>query len=72
VWILNDIYVAEDPPQLVADNLIRKRRKWPRKPTPCACACPPAATTKCAQNLRIHGLSEDTEFKNYILPISED
>lgn len=47
VWILNDIYVAEEARrQLVADHLIQKAKKWPRKPTRCACAFPPAATIK--------------------------
>lgn len=47
VWILNDIYVAEDSRRmLVADHLIRERRKWPRRPMPCACACQPARTMK--------------------------
>ena len=47
VWILNDIYVAEDARrQLVADNLMRTAKKMAKKPTPCACAFPPAATTR--------------------------
>src|SRR5471032_2020291 len=46
VWILNDIYVAEDARrQLVADHLIKSAKRWPRNHRPCACVCPPAATT---------------------------
>lgn len=47
VWILNDIYVAEDARRmLVADHLMRTAKKWPRTRRRCACVCPPAAVMK--------------------------
>jgi GNAT superfamily N-acetyltransferase len=47
VWILNDIYVAEDARrQLVADNLIRTAKKMAKETHAVRMRCPPAATTK--------------------------
>ena len=66
VWILNDIYVAEDARrQLVADNLMRVRVLHSLQTAH-------SVNLVAQKTYESIGFKEDTEFKNYVLPISED
>ena len=74
VWILNDIYVAEDARrQLVADNLIRTAKKMAKETNAVRMRVSTSSNNEVAQKTyESIGFKEDTEFKNYVLPISED
>ena len=74
VWILNDIYVAEDARrQLVADNLIRTAKKMAKETHAVRMRVSTSSNNEVAQKTyESIGFREDTEFKNYVLPISED
>ncbi len=70
VWILNDIYVAEEARrQLVADRLLQTARKMAKETN----AVRMRVSTK-VDNTVAHkvyesiGFHEDTEFKNYVVP----
>ena len=74
VWILNDIYVAEDARrQLVADNLIRTAKKMAKETQAVRMRVSTSSNNEVAQKTyESIGFKEDTEFKNYVLPISEE
>lgn len=72
VWILNDIYVAEDARrQLVADHLIQKSKKMARETQAVRMRVSTSANNEVAQKVyESIGFREDTQFKNYVLPIN--
>jgi len=72
VWILNDIYVAEDARrQLVADHLIQKAKKMARATQAVRMRVSTSANNDVAQKVyESIGFREDTQFKNYVLPIN--
>ena len=74
VWILNDIYVAEDARrQLVADNLIRTAKKMAKDTNAVRMRVSTSSDNEVAQKTyESIGFKEDTEFKNYVLPISDE
>ena len=74
VWILNDIYVAEDARrQLVADNLIRTAKKMAKDTHAVRMRVSTSSDNEVAQKTyESIGFKEDTEFKNYVLPISDE
>ncbi|WP_419708386.1 GNAT family N-acetyltransferase [Pseudomonas sp. NFX224] len=74
VWILNDIYVAEDARrQLVADNLIRTAKKMAKETNAVRMRVSTSSNNDVAQKTyESIGFKEDTEFKNYVLPISDE
>jgi ribosomal protein S18 acetylase RimI-like enzyme len=74
VWILNDIYVAEDARrQLVADHLIRTAKKMAKETNAVRMRVSTSSNNKVAQKTyESIGFKEDTEFKNYVLPISDE
>ena len=74
VWILNDIYVAEDARrQLVADNLIRTAKKMAKETQAVRMRVSTSSNNEVAQKTyESIGFKEDTEFKNYVLPISDE
>jgi ribosomal protein S18 acetylase RimI-like enzyme len=73
VWILNDIYVAEDARrQLVADHLIQKAKKMARESQAVRMRVSTSSNNEVAQKVyESIGFKEDTQFKNYVLPINE-
>ncbi|VVQ12359.1 hypothetical protein PS918_05457 [Pseudomonas fluorescens] len=74
VWILNDIYVAEDARrQLVADHLIRTAKKMAKETNAVRMRVSTSSNNEVAQKTyESIGFREDTEFKNYVLPISDE
>ncbi|WP_028620883.1 GNAT family N-acetyltransferase [Pseudomonas sp. Ant30-3] len=74
VWILNDIYVAEDARrQLVADNLIRTAKKMAKDTHAVRMRVSTSSNNEVAQKTyESIGFKEDIEFKNYVLPISDE
>jgi len=72
VWILNDIYVAEDARrQLVADHLMQKAKKMARETQAVRMRVSTSANNEVAQKVyESIGFREDTQFKNYTLPIN--
>ena len=74
VWILNDIYVAEDARrQLVADHLMRAAKKMAKDTQAVRMRVSTSANNQVAQKVyESIGFREDTQFKNYVLPINED
>ncbi|MHC8388663.1 GNAT family N-acetyltransferase [Pseudomonas sp. MDT2-39-1] len=74
VWILNDIYVAEDARrQLVADNLMRTAKKMAKETNAVRMRVSTSSDNEIAQKTyESIGFKEDTEFKNYVLPISDE
>ncbi|MCK9800663.1 GNAT family N-acetyltransferase [Pseudomonas chlororaphis] len=74
VWILNDIYVAEDARrQLVADNLMRTAKKMAKETNAVRLRVSTSSNNEVAQKTyESMGFREDTEFKNYTLPIGEN
>ena len=74
VWILNDIYVAEDARrQLVADNLMRPAKKMAKETQAVRMRVSTSSDNLVAQKTyESMGFREDSEFKNYILPISDE
>lgn len=74
VWILNDIYVAEDARrQLVADHLMRAAKKMAKDTQAVRMRVSTSSNNEVAHKVyESIGFREDTQFKNYVLPISED
>ncbi|WP_455922247.1 GNAT family N-acetyltransferase [Pseudomonas putida] len=74
VWILNDIYVAEDARrQLVADHLIRTAKKMAKETQAVRLRVSTSADNEVAQKTyESIGFHQDTEFLNYVLPINSD
>ena len=74
VWILNDIYVAEDARRmLVADHLIKTAKKMARETHAVRMRVSTRSDNLVAQKTyESIGFREDSEFKNYVLPISEE
>ena len=74
VWLLNDIYVAEDARrQLVADNLMRTAKKMAKQTQAVRMRVSTSSDNLVAQKTyESMGFREDSEFKNYILPISDE
>ncbi len=74
VWILNDIYVAEDARrQLVADHLMRTAKKMAKETQAVRMRVSTSSDNLVAQKTyESMGFREDSEFKNYILPISDE
>lgn len=74
VWILNDIYVAEDARrQLVADHLMRTAKKMAKATQAVRMRVSTSSNNEVAQKVyESIGFREDTQFKNYVLPISEE
>ncbi|WP_277963097.1 GNAT family N-acetyltransferase [Pseudomonas sp. RIT-To-2] len=74
VWILNDIYVAEDARrQLVADHLIRTAKKMAKETQAVRLRVSTSASNEVAQKTyESIGFHQDTEFLNYVLPITTD
>ncbi|WAH59475.1 GNAT family N-acetyltransferase [Pseudomonas silvicola] len=74
VWILNDIYVAEDARrQLVADHLIRAAKKMAKETQAVRLRVSTSASNEVAQKTyESIGFHKDTEFLNYVLPINAD
>ncbi|MHC6223802.1 GNAT family N-acetyltransferase [Pseudomonas sp. X10] len=74
VWILNDIYVAEDSRRmLVADNLIREAKKMAKETNAVRLRVSTSTNNEVAmKTYESIGFHEDTEFKNYVLPIQSD
>lgn len=74
VWILNDIYVAEDARrQLVADHLMRTAKKMAKDTHAVRMRVSTSSNNEVAHKVyESIGFREDTQFKNYVLPISED
>lgn len=73
VWILNDIYVAEEARRmLVADNLMRTARKLARDSNSVRMRVSSSVHNKVAHRVyESIGFVEDHEFKNYVLPITD-
>ncbi|MNP34084.1 Aminoglycoside N(6')-acetyltransferase type 1 [compost metagenome] len=74
MWILNDIYVAEDARrQLVADHLLQKAKQLARKTNAVRMRVSTSVANQVAQKTyESIGFHEDREFKSYILPISDE
>ena len=74
VWILNDIYVAEDARRmLVADTLMRTAKKMAKETQAVRMRVSSKITNKVAhKTYESIGFFEDTEFKNYVLPVNGD
>ncbi|MDN7141533.1 GNAT family N-acetyltransferase [Pseudomonas sp. JQ170] len=74
VWILNDIYVAEDSRRmLVADHLMREAKQMAKDTNAVRMRVSTSNDNEVAmKTYESIGFREDTEFKNYILPISAD
>ena len=74
VWILNDIYVAEDSRRmLVADNLMREAKKMAKQSNAVRMRVSTSSDNEVARKTyESMGFRKDTEFENYILPISQD
>ncbi|MFS2160560.1 N-acetyltransferase family protein [Pseudomonas sp. Pseusp122] len=73
VWILNDIYVAEDARrQLVADHLMKQAKKMAKQSHAVRMRVSTSSNNEVAQKVyESIGFKEDTQFKNYVLPINE-
>jgi len=74
VWILNDIYVAEDARrQLVADHLMRTAKKMAKETQAVRMRVSTSSNNEVAHKVyESIGFREDIQFKNYVLPINED
>ncbi len=74
VWILNDIYVAEDSRRmLVADHLMREARKMAKDTQAVRMRVSTSANNEVARKTyESIGFRKDTEFENYVLPISQE
>lgn len=74
VWILNDIYVAEDSRRmLVADHLMREAKKMAKDTNAVRMRVSTRSNNDTAhKTYESIGFREDTEFKSYILPINQD
>ncbi|MDD0973210.1 GNAT family N-acetyltransferase [Pseudomonas fontis] len=74
VWILNDIYVAEDSRRmLVADHLMREAKRMAKETNAVRMRVSTSSDNEVAmKTYESIGFHEDTEFKSYILPINSD
>ncbi|MCY1272542.1 Acetyltransferase (GNAT) family protein [compost metagenome] len=74
VWILNDIYVAEDARrQLVADRLLQTAKKMAKETNAVRMRVSSKIDNEVAHKVyESIGFHEDNEFKNYVLPINGD
>ena len=74
VWILNDIYVAEDARrQLVADRLLHTAKQMAKDTNAVRMRVATSRDNEVAQKVyESIGFVEDEQFKNYVLPINSD
>jgi ribosomal protein S18 acetylase RimI-like enzyme len=74
VWILNDIYVAEDSRRmLVADHLMREAKKMARESNAVRMRVSTSSSNEVARKTyESMGFRKDTEFENYVLPLSQE
>ena len=74
VWILNDIYVAEDARrQLVADRLLHTAKQMAKETNAVRMRVATSRDNEVAQKVyESIGFVEDELFKNYVLPINSD
>ncbi|MFZ0152771.1 GNAT family N-acetyltransferase [Pseudomonas sp.] len=74
VWILNDIYVAEDSRRmLVADHLMREAKAMAKETNAVRLRVSTSNDNDVAMKAyESMGFREDNEFKSYILPINSD
>jgi ribosomal protein S18 acetylase RimI-like enzyme len=74
VWILNDIYVAEDSRRmLVADHLMREAKKMARESNAVRMRVSTSSNNEVARKTyESMGFRKDTEFENYVLPLSQE
>ena len=74
VWILNDIYVCQDARrQLVADRLIQTAKQMAKETNAVRLRVASSVNNDVAHKLyESIGFKEDTEFKSFVLPITED
>ncbi|TBU73212.1 N-acetyltransferase [Pseudomonas daroniae] len=74
VWILNDIYVAEDARrQLVADRLLQTAKKMAKQTHAVRMRVATSRDNDVAQKVyESIGFVEDEQFKNYVLPINSE
>ena len=74
VWILNDIFVAEDARrQLVADGLLQQAKKLAKETNAVRMRVATSRDNEVAQKVyESIGFVEDEQFKNYVLPINSD
>ena len=74
VWILNDIYVAEDARrQLVADRLLHTAKQMAKETNAVRMRVATSRDNEVAQKVyESIGFVEDEQFKNYVLPINSD
>ncbi|WP_177523041.1 GNAT family N-acetyltransferase [Pseudomonas sp. v388] len=72
VWILNDIYVIEESRrQLVADHLMKHAKKMAKETHAIRMRVATSSSNEIAQKVyESIGFKEDTQFKNYVLPIN--
>ncbi|MES2817894.1 MAG: GNAT family N-acetyltransferase [Pseudomonadota bacterium] len=73
VWILNDIYVAEDARrQLVADRLLQAAKKLAKETQAVRMRVATSRDNEVAQKVyESIGFVEDHQFKSYVLPIND-
>ena len=74
VWILNDIYVAEDSRRmLVADHLMREAKAMAKETNAVRLRVSTSNDNDVAmKTYESMGFRKDNEFKSYILPINSD
>ena len=74
VWILNDIFVAEDARrQLVADRLLQTAKKMAKQTQAVRMRVATSRDNEVAQKVyESIGFVEDEQFKNYVLPINSE
>lgn len=74
VWILNDIYVAEDSRRmLVADRLMREAKLMAKQTNAVRLRVATSKDNEAAhKTYESMGFKVDTEFTSYVLPISQD
>jgi ribosomal protein S18 acetylase RimI-like enzyme len=74
VWILNDIYVAEDARrQLVADHLLKVAKKMAKDTQAVRMRVSTSSNNEVARKTyESIGFKVDTQFINYVLPINEE
>lgn len=74
VWILNDIYVAEDARrQLVADHLLQTAKTMAKETNAVRMRVSTSLDNEVAQKVyESIGFTVDEQFKNYTLPINKD
>ena len=74
VWILNDIYVAEEARRmLVADRLLQSAKQMAKSTNAVRMRVATSVGNEGAQRLyESIGFREDNQFKNYVLPINDE